>query len=63
MLCFNTEVMAQGLGTDEATLTRILVSRSEIDMLDIRAEFKKLYEESLHSAIEVSFQPSEDVID
>ncbi|XP_012684086.1 annexin A3a [Clupea harengus] len=42
----------KGLGTDEATLTRILVSRSEIDMLDIRAEFKKLYEESLHSAIE-----------
>ena len=30
-----------------------MVSRSEIDMLDIRAEFKKLYEYSLHSAIEV----------
>ncbi len=44
----------QGGGTDEATLNRIMVSRSEVDLLDIRAEFKKLYEHSLHSAIEVS---------
>ena len=43
----------QGGGTDESTLNRIMVGRSEIDMLDIRAEFKKLYEYSLHSAIEV----------
>ncbi|XP_030638732.1 annexin A3a [Chanos chanos] len=42
----------KGAGTDEATLTRIMVSRSEIDLMDIRAEFKKLYEHSLHSAIE-----------
>ncbi|XP_069578733.1 annexin A3a isoform X2 [Brachyistius frenatus] len=42
----------KGGGTDESTLNRIMVSRSEIDMLDIRAEFKKLYEYSLHSAIE-----------
>ncbi|XP_056274815.1 annexin A3a isoform X2 [Pseudoliparis swirei] len=41
----------KGAGTDESTLNRIMVSRSEIDMLDIRAEFKKLYEYSLHSAI------------
>uniref|UniRef100_A0A665WKQ4 Annexin n=1 Tax=Echeneis naucrates TaxID=173247 RepID=A0A665WKQ4_ECHNA len=45
----------KGGGTDEATLNRIMVSRSEIDLLDIRAEFKKLYEYSLLSAIEVSF--------
>uniref|UniRef100_A0A671XPL0 Annexin n=1 Tax=Sparus aurata TaxID=8175 RepID=A0A671XPL0_SPAAU len=43
----------KGGGTDESTLNRIMVSRSEIDLLDIRAEFKKLYEYSLHSAIEV----------
>lgn len=43
----------QGCGTDEATLNRIMVSRSEIDLLDIRADYKKLYEHSLHSAIEV----------
>lgn len=41
----------KGGGTDEATLNRIMVSRSEIDLLDIRAEFKKLYEYSLLSAI------------
>ncbi|XP_031726438.1 annexin A3a isoform X2 [Anarrhichthys ocellatus] len=41
----------KGGGTDESTLNRIMVSRSEIDLLDIRAEFKKLYEYSLHSAI------------
>nr|XP_046241850.1 annexin A3a isoform X1 [Scatophagus argus] len=42
----------KGVGTDESTLNRVMVSRSEIDLLDIRAEFKKLYEYSLHSAIE-----------
>ncbi|KAM3611927.1 uncharacterized protein V6R79_026019 [Siganus canaliculatus] len=42
----------KGGGTDEATLNRIMVSRSEIDLLDIRGEYKKLYECSLHSAIE-----------
>uniref|UniRef100_A0A8C2XLW0 Annexin n=1 Tax=Cyclopterus lumpus TaxID=8103 RepID=A0A8C2XLW0_CYCLU len=41
----------KGGGTDESSLNRIMVSRSEIDLLDIRAEFKKLYEYSLHSAI------------
>ncbi|KAM9392955.1 annexin A3a isoform 2-T2 [Pholidichthys leucotaenia] len=42
----------KGCGTDEATLNRIMVSRSEIDLLDIRAKFKKLYDNSLLSAIE-----------
>ncbi|KAM6943745.1 annexin A3a isoform 1-T1 [Lycodopsis pacificus] len=41
----------KGGGTDESSLNRIMVSRCEIDLLDIRAEFKKLYEYSLHSAI------------
>ncbi|XP_007165654.1 annexin A3 isoform X2 [Balaenoptera acutorostrata] len=41
----------KGAGTDEFTLNRIMVSRSEIDLLDIRAEFKKQYGYSLHSAI------------
>uniref|UniRef100_A0A3B3UT57 Annexin n=1 Tax=Poecilia latipinna TaxID=48699 RepID=A0A3B3UT57_9TELE len=45
-------VSVQGSGTDESTLTRIMVSRSEIDLLDIRAEFKKLFEHSLLSDIE-----------
>ncbi|KAK2501570.1 hypothetical protein MC885_011871, partial [Smutsia gigantea] len=41
----------KGAGTDEFTLNRIMVSRSEIDLLDIRAEFKKHYGYSLYSAI------------
>ncbi|XP_061582478.1 annexin A5a [Cololabis saira] len=39
-------------GTDDETLTRIMVSRSEVDMLDIRASFKKLYGESLYTTIQ-----------
>ncbi|OCT88290.1 hypothetical protein XELAEV_18016924mg [Xenopus laevis] len=42
----------KGAGTDERTLTRILVSRSETDLLNIRQEFKTLYEKSLHHCIE-----------
>uniref|UniRef100_A0A8C4PG32 Annexin n=1 Tax=Equus asinus asinus TaxID=83772 RepID=A0A8C4PG32_EQUAS len=43
----------KGAGTDEKTLTRIIVSRSEIDLLNIRREFIEKYDKSLHQAIEV----------
>uniref|UniRef100_A0A8C4KVC6 Annexin n=1 Tax=Equus asinus asinus TaxID=83772 RepID=A0A8C4KVC6_EQUAS len=42
----------KGAGTDEKTLTRIIVSRSEIDLLNIRREFIEKYDKSLHQAIE-----------
>ncbi|XP_004280379.2 annexin A6 isoform X1 [Orcinus orca] len=42
----------KGAGTEEKTLTRIMVSRSEIDLLNIRREFIEKYDKSLHQAIE-----------
>ncbi|CAB1325606.1 unnamed protein product [Coregonus sp. 'balchen'] len=39
-------------GTDDQTLMRIMVSRSETDMLDIRACFKKMYGASLYNTIQ-----------
>lgn len=47
-LCF-----FQGAGTTESTLTRIIVSRSEVDLQDIKAEYKKLFGTSLYADIEV----------
>ncbi|XP_038647738.1 annexin A3-like isoform X1 [Scyliorhinus canicula] len=41
----------KGLGTDENTLSRIMVSRSEIDLLDIQDEYMKLYGGSLYATI------------
>nr|XP_033489473.1 annexin A5a isoform X2 [Epinephelus lanceolatus] len=53
------EFFAEGLyrsmrraGTDDDTLMRIMVSRSEVDMLDIRASFKKKYGASLYTTIQ-----------
>nr|XP_019937972.1 PREDICTED: annexin A3 [Paralichthys olivaceus] len=42
----------KGAGTTESIITRIIVSRSEIDLLDIRAEYKKLFGYSLYSQLE-----------
>ncbi|ROI16068.1 Annexin A5 [Anabarilius grahami] len=42
----------KGAGTDDQTLIRIMVSRSEVDMLDIRAEFRKKFATSLHKMIQ-----------
>uniref|UniRef100_A0A8C6T0Q8 Annexin n=1 Tax=Neogobius melanostomus TaxID=47308 RepID=A0A8C6T0Q8_9GOBI len=41
----------KGLGTTDSVLIRIMVARAEIDMLDIKAEFKKMYGKTLYSFI------------
>lgn len=48
----------QGAGTMDRTLIRIMVSRSEVDMLDIRQTFLKTYGKSLYTAISVSWRSS-----
>ena len=44
----------QGKGTRDKVLIRIMVSRSEVDMLKIRSEFKRKYGKSLYYCIQVS---------
>ncbi|XP_061427287.1 annexin A4-like isoform X1 [Lethenteron reissneri] len=44
--------MKQGLGTDENTLIRVLVSRSEVDLQNIKQHYKQTYGEELQAVIE-----------
>uniref|UniRef100_A0A8C9TJ93 Annexin n=1 Tax=Scleropages formosus TaxID=113540 RepID=A0A8C9TJ93_SCLFO len=41
----------KGMGTTDSILIRIMVSRAEIDMIDIKMEFAKKYGKTLHSFI------------
>ena len=45
---------SQGLGTDDRTLIRVVVSRCEVDMKQIKAEFQKRYGKQLESFVRVS---------
>lgn len=42
----------KGLGTDNNTLIRILISRSEVDLLSIRVAYRRKYGKSLYSTIQ-----------
>jgi len=41
----------KGLGTDECTLTRVMVSRAEVDMVQIKQRFQAIYGKTLGSFI------------
>lgn len=44
----------KGLGTDDDRLIRLVVTRSEVDMGEIKEAFKQQYNESLENFIYVS---------
>ncbi|GAA0164822.1 hypothetical protein Leryth_023463 [Lithospermum erythrorhizon] len=41
----------KGIGTDDSTLIRVIVTRAEIDMQYIKAEYHRKYGKSLHDAV------------
>lgn len=41
----------KGLGTDEERLTRIIVTRTELDMKYIKAEYLRLFNKTLNDAV------------
>ena len=46
-------VMEQGAGTDDNTLIRVMATRSEVDMVDIKTNYRRMFAGSLHDAIKV----------
>ncbi|MGH0172544.1 UNVERIFIED_CONTAM: hypothetical protein FKN15_000924 [Acipenser sinensis] len=42
----------KGAGTDDSTLTRIIVTRSEIDLVQIKQAFMQMYQKTLHTAVQ-----------
>jgi len=42
----------KGMGTDDKTLVRIVVSRCEVDLVEIKAAFYRMYGKSLAKMIE-----------
>jgi len=46
-------VTLQGAGTSDDTLIRVIVSRSEVDLVQIKQEFQRQYGQTLESWIQV----------
>ena len=46
--------LKQGLGTNDRTLVRVMVTRCEVDMVQIKQEFQRMVGKTLESFIEVS---------
>lgn len=44
----------QGLGTDDKTLIRVIITRAEVDMVQVKQEFQKEFGKSLEDFIKVS---------
>lgn len=52
----------KGLGTDDDRLCRVIVSRCEVDMVQIKEEFQKQYKQTLAMFIAVSINSMFDVL-
>lgn len=50
----NVKFWIQGLGTDDKTLIRVIITRAEVDMVQVKQEFQKEFGKSLEDFIKVS---------
>jgi annexin A7/11 len=46
----------EGAGTNDTSLIRIIISRSEIDLGNIKKSYEKVFNKTLYSAVKVSFE-------